>query len=44
MITEQANCFKKTVITNNEEETKRNVLSFNPNSIVLEAKWAYKYF
>ena len=42
MINDQGNCHEETVIANNEEEAKKNVLNFNPHSIVLEAKWVYK--
>ena len=42
MINEQGNCHEETVIDNNAEEAKRNVLDFNPHSTVLEAKWVYK--
>ena len=41
-INEQGNCHEETVIANNAEEAKRNVLDFNPHSTVLEAKWVYK--
>ena len=42
MINDLVNRHKETVIANNEEEAKRNVLGFNPNSTVLETKWLYK--
>ena len=42
MINDQGNRHEETVIANNEEEAKRNVLVFNPHSRVLEAKWVYK--
>ncbi|WP_413677908.1 hypothetical protein [Prochlorococcus sp. MIT 0916] len=42
MINEQGNFYEQTVIANNEEDAKRNVIGFNPNSEVLEAKWVYK--
>ena len=42
MINDQGNRHEETVIANNEEEAKRNVLCFNPHSTVLEANWVYK--
>ncbi len=42
MINDQGNCHEETIIANNEEEAKRNLLGFNPHSTVLEAKWVYK--
>ena len=42
MINDQGNRHEETVIANNEEEAKRNVLDFNPRSTVLEATWVYK--
>ena len=42
MINDQGNRHEETVIVNNEEEVKMNVLSFNPHLSVLEAKWVYK--
>ena len=42
MINDQGNRHDETVIANNEEEAKRNVLDFNPHSKVLEATWVYK--
>ena len=42
MINDQGNRYEETVIANNEEEEKRNVLDFNPLSTVLEATWVYK--
>ena len=42
MINDQGNRHAETVIANNEEEAKRDVLGFNPHSTVLEAKWGYK--
>ena len=42
MINHQGNCHEETVIANNEEEAKMNVLSFVPHLSVLEAKWVYK--
>ena len=42
MLNEHGNRHEETVIANNEEEAKRNVLGFNPNSTVLQAKWVYK--
>ena len=42
MINDQGNRHEETVITNNEEVAKRNVLDFNPPSTVLEATWVYK--
>jgi len=42
MINDLGNLHEETVISNNKEEAKSNVLCFNPNSIVLEAKWVYK--
>ena len=41
MINDKGNCDEETVIDNNEEEAKRNVLDFNPHSTVLEATWVY---
>ena len=42
MINDLGNRHEETVIANNEEEAIRNVLGFNPNSTLLEAKWVYK--
>ena len=42
MINDQGNRHEETVIANNEEEAKRNVLDFIPHSTVLEANWVYK--
>ena len=42
MINDQGNQNEETVIANNVEEAKMNVLCFNPHSSVLEAKWVYK--
>ena len=42
MINDQGNRHEETVISNYEEEAKRNVLGFNPHSTVLEATWVYK--
>ena len=42
MINDHGNHHEATVIANNAEEAKRNVLGFNPQSTVLEAKWVYK--
>ena len=42
MINYHGNYDEETVIANNEEEAKTNVLGFNPNSTLLEAKWVYK--
>ena len=42
MVNDQDKHHEETVIANNEEEAKRNVLGFNPNSTVLDAKWVYK--
>ncbi len=42
MINDLGNRHEETVIANNENEAKRNVQTFNPNSTVLEAKWVYK--
>ena len=42
MINELGNRHEETVIANNEEEAKWNVLGCNPNSTVLETKWVYK--
>ena len=42
MINDLANHHEETVIANNEEEAKRNVLVCNPNSTVLKTKWVYK--
>ena len=42
MINDQGNLHEDTVIANNEEEAKMNVLSFKPHSSLLEAKWVYK--
>ena len=42
MINDQGNQHEETVIANNKQEAKMNVLSFNPHSFVLEAKWVYK--
>ncbi len=42
MINDQGNRHEETIIANNEEEAIRNVLCFNPHSIVLEPKWVYK--
>ena len=42
VINDQGYHHQETVIANNEEEAKRNVMDFNPNSTVLEATWVYK--
>ena len=42
MINDLGSRHEETVIANNEEEAKRNVLGCNPNSTVLETKWVYK--
>ncbi|AIQ97208.1 hypothetical protein [Prochlorococcus sp. MIT 0801] len=42
MLNKQGNLHEETVIANNKEDAKRNVLGLNPNSTVLEAKWVYK--
>ena len=42
MINDQGTRHEETVIANNEEEAKSNVLCFNPHSTVLGAKWVYK--
>ena len=42
MINDLGNHHEETVIANNEEEAKSNVLGCNPNSTVLETKWVYK--
>ena len=42
MINDLGNRYEETVISNNEEEAKFNVLGFNPNSTVLETKLVYK--
>ena len=42
MINDQGNCHEETVIANNEEEAKKNVLDFYHHSTVLEATWVYK--
>ena len=42
MVNDQGNRHEETVIANNEEEAKRDVLDFNPQSKVLEATWVYK--
>ena len=42
MINDLGDRHEETVIANNEEEAKRNVLGCNPNSTVLETKWVYK--
>jgi len=42
MISDRGNRHEETVIANNEEEAKRNVKDFNPQSTVLEATWVYK--
>ena len=42
MINDQGNRHDETVIANNEEGAKRNVLDFNPHSTVLEATCVYK--
>ena len=42
MINDLGKCHEETVIANNEEEAKRNVLDFNPHSTILEANWVYK--
>ena len=42
MINDLGNRHEETVIANNEEDAKRNVLGCNPNSKVLETKWVYK--
>ena len=38
MINDQGNLHEETVIANNEEAAKWNLLVFNPHSTVLEAK------
>ena len=42
IINDKGNNHEETVIANNEEEAKKNVLGFNPHSTVLDAKWRYK--
>ena len=42
MINNLGNRHEETVIANNENEAKRNVLAFNPDSKVIEAEWVYK--
>ena len=42
MINDLGNRHEETVIANNKEEAKRNVMGCNPNSTVLETKWVYK--
>ena len=42
MIKDQSNCHEETLIAKNEEEAKINLLQYNPNSTLLEAKWVYK--
>ena len=42
MINAQGNRHEETVIANNEEEAKRNVLDFNPHSTELESTLVYK--
>ena len=42
MTNDLGNRHEETVIANNEEEAKRNVLGCNPNSSVLETNWVYK--
>ena len=42
MINDLGNRHEETVIANNEEEAKKNVLGCNPNSTVLKTKWVYK--
>ena len=42
MINDLGNRYEETVIANNEEEAKRNVVGYNPNSTVLETKWVNK--
>ena len=42
MINDQGNRHEETVIANNKEEAKSNVIAFNPHSTVLNAKWVYK--
>ena len=41
MINDQGDHHEETVIANNEEEAKKNVLGFNPRSTVLDAKSVY---
>ena len=38
----QGNHHEETVIANNQEEAKMNVVDFNPRSTVLEATCVYK--
>jgi len=42
MINDFGNLHDETVIAKNEEDARRNLLSFNPNSTVLETKSVYK--
>ena len=42
MINDQGNLHEETVISNNKEESKKNLLSFSTHLTVLEAKWVYK--
>ena len=42
MINDQGSHHEETIIANNEEEAKKNVLGFNPHSTVLDAKCVYK--
>ena len=42
MINDQGNRHEETVIANNKEEAKRNVLGFNPHSTLLDSKCGYK--
>ena len=42
MINDLGSRHEETVIANNEEDAKMNVLGCNPNSTVLETKWVYK--
>ena len=42
MINELGNYHEETIIANNESEAKRNILTFNPKSKVLETEWVYK--
>ncbi len=42
MIDKQGNRHEETVITNNEEETKRDMLGFNPDLKLLQTNRVYK--
>ncbi len=42
MINELGNCQEETVIANNEIDEKKNLLTFNPQSKVVDSKWVYK--